>query len=60
LDGFADHCFNFDNVMGLEAWHLQRLKRVKVSATYTSRVGEGIQRGKGEGRGGGGSGVPPR
>jgi hypothetical protein len=29
MNKFADHIYNFDNVMGLEAWHLKMLLRCK-------------------------------
>jgi len=29
VDAFADHVYSFDNVVGLEAWHLRMLNRVK-------------------------------
>jgi hypothetical protein len=29
MNAFADHVFSFDNVMGLESWHLKMLSRCK-------------------------------
>ena len=30
VTAFADHVYNFDNVVGLESWHLKLLNRVKM------------------------------